>query len=72
MIDGNPLYPDLRWQWRLAAETGATLIGASPGFLMACRKRGRRSPATEFDLSAAPAARRGRQPAAAGGLPLGR
>jgi acetoacetyl-CoA synthetase len=50
MIDGNPLHPDIRWQWRLAEETGATLMGASPGFLMACRKEGVR-PAKEFDLS---------------------
>jgi acetoacetyl-CoA synthetase len=50
MIDGNPLHPDLREQWRLAAETGATLMGASPGYLMACRKDGVR-PAEEFDLS---------------------
>jgi acetoacetyl-CoA synthetase len=50
MIDGNPLHPDLREQWRLAAETGATLMGASPGYLMACRKEGVR-PAEEFDLS---------------------
>src|SRR4051812_27255126 len=50
MIDGNPLHPDIRWQWRLAAETGATLMGASPGFLMACRKEGV-EPAREFDLS---------------------
>ncbi|WP_328600982.1 acetoacetate--CoA ligase [Actinomadura physcomitrii] len=50
MIDGNPLYPDLRYQWRLAEETGATLMGASPGYLMACRKDGVR-PAEEFDLS---------------------
>jgi acetoacetyl-CoA synthetase len=50
MIDGNPLHPDLRWQWRLTAETGATLMGASPGFLMACRKEGV-EPAQEFDLS---------------------
>jgi acetoacetyl-CoA synthetase len=50
MIDGNPLHPDLRWQWQLAAETRATLMGASPGFLMACRKEGVR-PAAEFDLS---------------------
>jgi acetoacetyl-CoA synthetase len=50
LIDGNPLHPDLGWQWRLAAETGATLMGASPGFLMACRKAGLR-PAAEFDLS---------------------
>ena len=50
MVDGNPLHPDLRWQWQLAAETGATLMGASPGFLMACRREGVR-PAAEFDLS---------------------
>ncbi|MEU0797778.1 acetoacetate--CoA ligase [Amycolatopsis sp. NPDC005961] len=51
LVDGNPLHPDLAWQWRLAAETRATLMGASPGFLMACRKAGL-NPASEFDLSA--------------------
>ncbi|UOX92612.1 acetoacetate--CoA ligase [Amycolatopsis sp. FBCC-B4732] len=51
LVDGNPLHPDLAWQWRLAAETRATLMGASPGFLMACRKAGL-NPATEYDLSA--------------------
>ncbi len=40
MVDGNPMYPDLGWQWRLARDTGATIMGASPGFLMACRKAG--------------------------------
>lgn len=50
MIDGNPLHPDLREQWRLAEQTGATLMGASPGYLMACRKAGLR-PAQEFGLS---------------------
>ncbi|MCA0145085.1 acetoacetate--CoA ligase [Blastococcus sp. LR1] len=40
MIDGNPMHPDLAWQWRLAAETRATIMGASPGFVMACRKAG--------------------------------
>ncbi|MFI2411975.1 acetoacetate--CoA ligase [Streptomyces sp. NPDC018947] len=50
MIDGNPVHPDLREQWRIAEETGATLMGASPGYLMACRKAGIR-PAEEFDLS---------------------
>ncbi|MFT3872952.1 MAG: acetoacetate--CoA ligase [Nocardioides sp.] len=50
MIDGNPLYPGLRFQWELAARTGATLMGASPGYLMACRAEGIR-PAEEFDLS---------------------
>ncbi|SEF19649.1 acetoacetyl-CoA synthetase [Amycolatopsis pretoriensis] len=51
LVDGNPLHPDLAWQWRLAAETRATLMGASPGFLMACRKAGL-DPAASHDLSA--------------------
>ncbi|GAB3165908.1 acetoacetate--CoA ligase [Amycolatopsis sp. NPDC004378] len=51
LVDGNPLHPDLAWQWRLAAETRATLMGVSPGFLMACRKAGL-DPAGEYDLSA--------------------
>ncbi|RSM49022.1 acetoacetate--CoA ligase [Amycolatopsis balhimycina DSM 5908] len=51
LVDGNPLHPDLAWQWRLAGETRATLMGASPGFLMACRKAGL-DPAAEYDLSA--------------------
>ncbi|GGB37271.1 acetoacetyl-CoA synthetase [Flexivirga endophytica] len=40
LVDGNPSYPDLTWQWDLAEETGATLMGASPGFIMACRGAG--------------------------------
>ena len=51
MIDGNPLFPDLREQWRLAAETRATLVGVSPGYVMACRKEGL-EPWKDFDLSA--------------------
>ncbi|MEU9788227.1 acetoacetate--CoA ligase [Streptomyces phaeochromogenes] len=50
MIDGNPLHPGPDWQWQLAEETGATLMGASPGFLMACRKEGM-APAKDHDLS---------------------
>jgi acetoacetyl-CoA synthetase len=50
LVDGDPLHPDLGWQWRLAGATGATLMGASPGWLMACRKAGLR-PAAELDLS---------------------
>lgn len=40
MLDGDPASPDLAWQWRLAEQTGATLMGASPGFVMACRAAG--------------------------------
>jgi acetoacetyl-CoA synthetase len=49
LIDGNPLHPDLTEQWRWAQETGATLVGLSPGYIMACRKEGI-EPAQQFDL----------------------
>ena len=50
MIDGNPVWPDLAFQWRLAEETGATLLGLSPAFTMACRKEGL-TPGRDLDLS---------------------
>jgi acetoacetyl-CoA synthetase len=50
MIDGNPAYPGLEYQWQLAADTGATMMGLSPAFLMGCRKAGL-NPAEGFDLS---------------------
>ena len=50
VVDGNPLHPDLAGQWRLAEETRATLVGVSPGYVMACRKAGI-EPARQFDLS---------------------
>jgi acetoacetyl-CoA synthetase len=37
--DGNPLWPDLAAQWNDAASTGATLLGTSPAYVMACRKQ---------------------------------
>jgi acetoacetyl-CoA synthetase len=40
MLDGNPMYPDLGAQWRLAEELRPTLMGGVPAFLMACRKGG--------------------------------
>jgi acetoacetyl-CoA synthetase len=49
LIDGNPLHPDLGWQWRVAQDSGATVMGAAPGYLMACRKAGL-SPPGAFDL----------------------
>ena len=70
MIDGNPLHPDLRWQWRLAAETGATLMGASPGVPHGLPQGGRAAGGGVRPVAAA-ADRRGGQPAAAGGLPVG-
>jgi acetoacetyl-CoA synthetase len=50
LIDGDPTWPDLSLQWRLAAETGATHVGMSPAFLMACRKAGLQ-PGRDLDLS---------------------
>ena len=50
MIDGNPGFPDLSFQWQLAEETGATFMGLSPAFTMACRKDGL-EPGRRFDLS---------------------
>jgi acetoacetyl-CoA synthetase len=49
MIDGNPGYPDLAMQWRLAEETRPTFMGASPALLMGCRKAG--VDLTTLDLS---------------------
>lgn len=49
MLDGNPLYPDLTSQWRLAEELRPTLMGAVPAYLMGCRKAGVNL--RDFDLS---------------------
>ena len=40
MLDGDPGWPDIGWQWRIAEETRPTFMGVSPPFLMACRKAG--------------------------------
>jgi acetoacetyl-CoA synthetase len=50
MIDGDPAWPDLAFQWRLAEETKPTFMGVSPTFLMTCRKAGLQ-PGRDFDLS---------------------
>jgi acetoacetyl-CoA synthetase len=49
MIDGDPMWPDLGFQWRLAQETRPTFMGVSPTFLMACRKAGL-NPGRDLDL----------------------
>ncbi|GAA1854045.1 acetoacetate--CoA ligase [Pseudonocardia ailaonensis] len=51
LTDGDPTWPGLDAQWRLAAATGATTMGTSPAYLMACRRAGL-DPAGELDLSA--------------------
>ena len=50
MIDGDPLWPDLSAQWRLAEEVRPTVMGLGPTYLMACRKAGL-EPGRAFDLS---------------------
>jgi acetoacetyl-CoA synthetase len=50
MVDGDPVWPDLGRQWRIAEETRPTMMGVNPAFLMACRKAGLRL-GREFDLS---------------------
>lgn len=40
MLDGDPTWPDLREQWRLAERLRPTNLGISPAYLMACRKAG--------------------------------
>lgn len=50
LIDGNPLYPDLDAQWRLAHRTRASLLGLSPGFVTASRAAGL-TPTATHDLS---------------------
>ncbi|WP_067853326.1 acetoacetate--CoA ligase [Nocardia shimofusensis] len=48
--DGSPTYPAPDGLWRLAAEVGATVLGTSPGYVLACIKAGAH-PAAEHDLS---------------------
>jgi acetoacetyl-CoA synthetase len=50
MIDGNPAYPDISFQWRVIEESRPTFFGLSPAFTMACRKEGL-EPGRLFDLS---------------------
>ena len=41
MLDGNPVYPDLGHQWRLAEETRPTMMGISPAFVHGLPQAGR-------------------------------
>ncbi len=51
LYDGSPLWPTPDRLWQLAAETRSTMLGTSPGYLLACEKAGL-DPAGEHDLSA--------------------
>ena len=46
MLDGDPAWPDLLEQWRLAERNQPTVMGVSPPYLMACRKAGLQTGAT--------------------------
>lgn len=49
--DGSPAAPTPDALWRLAARTRATVLGTSPGYVLACAKAGS-VPRTDHDLSA--------------------
>ena len=51
MLDGDPTWPDLMEQWRLAQALQATTMGVAPPYLMACRKAGL-APGRDCDLHA--------------------
>lgn len=38
--DGSPTYPTPDALWRIAAEAGVTVLGTSPGYVLACIKAG--------------------------------
>ena len=69
MLDGDPGWPDLLQQWRLAERNRATIMGVSPPFLMACRKAGLEL-GRECDLELPAGAVHRRLAAARRGLPL--
>jgi acetoacetyl-CoA synthetase len=50
MLDGDPTWPDLHEQWRLAEELSPSVMGVSPPYRMACRKAGLEL-GTQHDLS---------------------
>ncbi|UGX88393.1 acetoacetate--CoA ligase [Phyllobacterium meliloti] len=50
LYDGNPAYPTQDLLWKLAADTGATMFGASPTFVQMMEKAGLK-PGQQFDLS---------------------
>ncbi len=49
-LDGNPMWPDLDAQWRIAEEVRPTMMGLGPAFVMACAKQGT-NPSQTYDLS---------------------
>lgn len=50
LIDGNPMTPDVGFQWRVAADARVTLLGLSPPFIQATRAAGY-EPTQNVDMS---------------------
>ncbi|MFC5996460.1 acetoacetate--CoA ligase [Pseudonocardia hispaniensis] len=51
LYDGSPTHPDVNGAWRVAEQTGATMLGLGAGYLVAGEKAGAH-PAAEVDLGA--------------------
>lgn len=49
--DGSPTFPEADSLWQIAARVGATVLGTSPGYVLACAKAGA-VPRKEHELSA--------------------
>jgi len=49
-IDGNPMWPDLDAQWRIAEQVRPTMMGLGPAFIMNCAKQGA-NPSERYDLA---------------------
>ncbi len=69
MLDGDPAWPDLLEQWRLAEQMRPTVMGVSPPYLMACRKAGL-APGSRARPELDPRAVHGRVATARRGLPV--
>ena len=50
LYDGSPTYPDVDAVWRVAQDTGATMVGVGAAYLVAGEKAGAH-PGTDLDLS---------------------
>lgn len=50
LYDGSPAHPTQDLLWKLAADTGATMFGASPTFVQMMEKAGLK-PSEQYDLS---------------------
>jgi acetoacetyl-CoA synthetase len=49
-IDGNPMWPDIDAQWRIAEQVRPTMLGLGPAFVMSCAKQDA-TPSDRYDLT---------------------